>query len=183
VLENGTFQVVHKSDHLPGVNPEWTVVDIPVQLICNNDYHRPLRFEVYDLPSSGGKIDSLGTVETSLTEITEANKKLFPLINPEKQGKKGYQNSGSLELTKLEIIKKYDFLDYIYGGCQLSLMVAIDFTSSNGHPRSQTSLHHTNLQSLNAYESALSSVGEILLNYDSDKLSLSTDLEGKSMAL
>ena len=35
--------------------------------------------------------------------------------------------------TQLEIKKRSSFLEYIFGGCEIGLTVAIDFTLSNGH--------------------------------------------------
>ena len=48
-------------------------------------------------------------------------------------------------------------------------MIAVDFTGSNGHPTSPSSLHFINPNGYNQYQSALHAVSEILLNYDSDK--------------
>lgn len=76
---------------------------------------------------------------------------------------------GNILVKNIEIIKVNSFLDYIAGGCQISLITAIDFTGSNGDPRDPSSLHYINSQGFNQYQSALFSVGEILLNYDSDK--------------
>ena len=38
--------------------------------------------------------------------------------------------------------KVNSFLDYIMGGCQINLVVAIDYTGSNGDPRYANSLHY-----------------------------------------
>lgn len=61
------------------------------------------------------------------------------------------------------------FVDYLRSGLQLNLIVAIDFTGSNGSPTANTSLHYINPNSLNHYQTALKQIGDILLNYDSDK--------------
>lgn len=65
--------------------------------------------------------------------------------------------------------KPPSFVDYLRSGLQLNLIVAIDFTGSNGSPTAPTSLHYINSNSLNQYQTALKSIGNILLNYDSDK--------------
>lgn len=49
------------------------------------------------------------------------------------------------------------------------MIIAIDFTASNGTPHSPTSLHYMDPTRPNQYQSAILAVGEILLNYDSDK--------------
>jgi hypothetical protein len=57
------------------------------------------------------------------------------------------------------------------GGCEIGLTVAIDFTGSNGDPRMPDSLHYINPSgtTLNEYEQAIISVGQILEHYDSDQ--------------
>lgn len=74
-------------------------------------------------------------------------------------------------MTHCEMRKAYSFLDYIRGGTELSATVSIDFTASNGNPRDPNSLHYIAYGgNLNQYELAIKSVGEIIEDYDSDKL-------------
>ena len=61
------------------------------------------------------------------------------------------------------------FSDYILGGCEISLIVAIDFTGSNGDPRVPGTLHHQSNGVRNDYEKAILAIGNILSKYDSDK--------------
>jgi hypothetical protein len=54
----------------------------------------------------------------------------------------------------------------------IQLLVAIDYSSSNGQPSEADSLHRehpANPRDLNPYEQAISSVGNILVQYDSDQ--------------
>jgi hypothetical protein len=63
------------------------------------------------------------------------------------------------------------FVDYLSGGLELQLTVAIDFTGSNGDPRKPGTLHYIDRHSgqLNSYEKALTAVGSIIAKYDSDQ--------------
>lgn len=67
------------------------------------------------------------------------------------------------------MFKKVTFMDYIFGGCQINLHVAFDFTASNGDQNTKNSLHHIG-SAYNQYTSALRSVGSILQYYDHDNL-------------
>jgi len=48
-------------------------------------------------------------------------------------------------------VHERSFLDYIEGGTNISLMVAIDFTGSNGHPSDPESLHYLGGNKPNQY--------------------------------
>jgi len=64
-----------------------------------------------------------------------------------------------------------EFIDYLTGGCQISLAVAIDFTASNGDPRVPGTPHYFHTagsKQWNDYEKAIFAVGSILAKYDSD---------------
>ena len=64
-------------------------------------------------------------------------------------------------ITKFEKRKTVNFLEYIFGGCEINLSVAIDFTASNGKPTERDSLHNLD-QNKNEYLQALRSIGNIL---------------------
>ena len=46
-----------------------------------------------------------------------------------------------MQLQALKVDRQHSFLEYVFGGCQVDLSIAIDFTLSNGDPRSPESLH------------------------------------------
>ena len=62
------------------------------------------------------------------------------------------------------------FVDYISGGCEIELAIAIDFTGSNGDPRKAGTLHYIHPDGqLNDYEKAITAVGSIIARYDYDQ--------------
>ena len=61
-------------------------------------------------------------------------------------------------------------MDYIQGGMSINFSVAIDFTLSNGDPHSPDSLHFMAPGQDNQYVTAIRSVGEIIQDYDTDKM-------------
>ena len=75
---------------------------------------------------------------------------------------------GSLEVVKFEVKRSVNFLEYVFGGCEINLNIAIDFTLSNGPPHAPDSLHNRD-PNKNEYLQALRAVGNILQYYDSDK--------------
>lgn len=63
---------------------------------------------------------------------------------------------------------KTNFLDYIYGGCEIKLSVAIDFSKSNGDKDDPRSLH-TKDEAENAYIKAIKSAVTIMQYYNASK--------------
>ena len=80
----------------------------------------------------------------------------------------GRGRNQSVRFENLNFHKRHTFLEYIFGGCEIQLSVAIDFTLSNGNPSDRDSLHYLDLNK-NEYLNAIRSVGNILQYYDSDK--------------
>ena len=66
----------------------------------------------------------------------------------------------------------FDLVDYLEGGLQINLVCCVDFTGSNAVPTQKSSLHYIDPRGdhMNQYQSAIRSIGEILLHYDSDKM-------------
>ena len=61
-----------------------------------------------------------------------------------------------------------DFIDYTAGGCAINVIVAIDFTGSNGDPRQPGTLHYRSNER-NDYEKAIAAIVSVLAKYDSDQ--------------
>ena len=78
-------------------------------------------------------------------------------------------NLGVLRLQSLRIERRHSFVEYIFGGCEVSLSFAIDFTGSNGVHSSPSSLHSLKSPENNQYMQAIKSVGDILQFYNHDK--------------
>ena len=66
--------------------------------------------------------------------------------------------------------KDTTFLDFIRGGLRLHLIVAVDFTLSNGDPANTESLHYYDRNRPdNPYTMAIKAIGDIFQDYDYGK--------------
>uniref|UniRef100_A0AAX7TG39 C2 domain-containing protein n=1 Tax=Astatotilapia calliptera TaxID=8154 RepID=A0AAX7TG39_ASTCA len=136
--EDGTFTICHKTEVVKNtLNPVWEPFSIPVRALCNGDYDRTIKVEVYDWDRDGSH-DFIGEFTTSFKELCRGQNQLnvyeFALVSPA---------SAVMTLTSL-------FL--------------------KGNPSQSTSLHYMNPYQMNAYAMALKAVGEIIQDYDSDKM-------------
>uniref|UniRef100_A0A3Q2WGM3 Copine-9-like n=1 Tax=Haplochromis burtoni TaxID=8153 RepID=A0A3Q2WGM3_HAPBU len=168
-----SFTICHKTEVIKNtLNPVWQSFTIPVRALCNGDYDRTVKVDVYDWDRDGSH-DFIGEFTTSYRELSRGQNQfnVYEVLNPKKKGKKKkYINSGTVTLLSFKVESEYTFVDFIRGGTQLNFTVAIDFTASNGNPSQPTSLHYMSPYQMNAYAMALKAVGEIIQDYDSDKL-------------
>mmetsp|Transcript_13122 Transcript_13122/g.24562 ORF Transcript_13122/g.24562 Transcript_13122/m.24562 type:complete len:459 (+) Transcript_13122:223-1599(+) len=167
---DNTWARVHQTEYIPNnLNPIWRGFQLPVSSLCGGDFFRPIRFEIYD-HEDNGRHKFIGALDTTMNDILLHGGRTFPFINPQKASKKKYRDSGNLVVRSAYLIKEFSFLQFLQGNCGISLMLAVDFTASNGVPTSPSSLHYLDPRAMNEYERAIASVGEILMNYDQDKL-------------
>ncbi|XP_040922313.1 copine-3-like isoform X2 [Toxotes jaculatrix] len=168
------WQLAHRTEVVKNnLNPTWRRFRIPLQSLCGGDVEKSIKVDCYDYNNSGSH-DFIGSFQTTLCHIQEATQTYaaeFECINSKKkQKKKGYKNSGVIIIKQCKIVKEYTFLDFIMGGCQINFTIAIDFTGSNGDPKSPRSLHYINPQGYNEYLAATWAVGNVIQDYDSDKM-------------
>jgi len=175
-LKSGEFSqwtVVHRTEVKKGkLNPQWLPLSLSLSSLCNGDHHRPLRLRVEDWNMNGSH-SLIGEIETCVDELLGASAgDTFPLVNPKKkQKKRKYKNSGNLVVQLSRLETRPTFLDFIQHGTELSFIVAIDFTASNGNPADSKSLHYIDPTGApNQYGTAIKSVGDIIQDYDTDKM-------------
>jgi copine 1/2/3 len=193
-VQDEIWQKVYTSELVRNsINPRFSSFTVGMHSLCNNDEKRHLMFKVmhkrrFLSPQLIGQgKTTFNTIRTMVKHHAEAidhlNKsdekinlrgQMLPLIHPvvrESVGPK-YKNSGILLFHKLSISNDPSFLDYVQSGLNLRLLVAIDFTASNGNPRDPSSLHYIDPtgQTMNKYEKALQTIGNIVIAYDSDQL-------------
>lgn len=169
--DDGTWTVAHRTEVVKNsLNPAWKPMVIPLHTLCGADVHKKIKVVCNDWDSDGSH-DLIGEFYTTVDEIVKAQKpKEFPCINTKKQKKKSYKNSGVVSILSSKIEKQYSFVEYVMGGLQINFTVGIDFTGSNGDPASPDSLHFMNPNVQNEYVQALIAVGNVVQDYDTDKL-------------
>lgn len=170
-LHNGEKELIYKSEYEHGKNAVWKKFEVSVKSLCLGDYAQNITIELYDNKTLGDH-EYIASTNFTLNQVLNEGIQKFELINDKKKkSKPGYENSGYIIFKSCKLITVYTFLDYIKGGCHISLDIAVDFTGSNKHPSSQNSLHYIDKDptKLNHYQQALKAVSEILLQYNSEK--------------
>ena len=137
----------------------WAQFSISVNRFCNGESNRPALFELIR-HDPAQKV--LGSVRFNVEELKSQETIVKPF--------EGVKFIGSLRVIKFKYAKQATFLDYVYGGCEISLMIGIDFSKSNGILNSKKNYHGLTGDEPNDYILAIKTVGEILEYYDTDKL-------------
>ena len=157
--------VVHESELTNGTNPKFRPVYLPLSKLCSNDLHGPLKFTSY-VSHLCDSHKYKGEFQTTCNDM-QSGPNVFKFVDPS-----GGTQAGNLQLLSAKVVKEYSMVEFLKGGTQMNLTVAIDFTGSNGDAHLPSSLHycdHYNQGVMNQYQQAILSVGSILMNYDHDK--------------
>ncbi|KAG7337105.1 copine family protein [Nitzschia inconspicua] len=184
------------------LHPVWNDATLDLEAVCNGDLNRAMKIILWDHRRSGkhkhmGEFETTVNGLLNAREL-DANGEIvtFTVMKYEKavgtcevmkasiiggqprknNGKPQEQASPPSPITgpSQAIIAPDvpEFIDYLTGGCQISLAVAIDFTASNGDPRQEGTPHYFHppaSKEWNDYEKAIFAVGSILAKYDADQ--------------
>jgi hypothetical protein len=139
------------------LNPRWSETDLSMEVACNGDLDRDMKIIVFDHRRSG-KHKVIGEFETTIRLLIQAKENggdvdedhAFALRH------RGENIVGHILVLQAQIVgsmpneanrqhpisdvfipvvrprQRPQFVDYLAGGCQISLAVAIDFSSLNG---------------------------------------------------
>lgn len=191
-----TWDNVYRSKDIHNnLNPEWETAIISLSTLCGGNLDLPILLSVFDHESSG-KHKPMGQLETSVNGLKQAAETRNSLQLQRKGKDVGAITVVKAEVSGAEDVTsrmatvtlssaptvgpapsapftpmgQANFVDYVSGGCEINVVVAIDFTGSNGDPRKPGTLHYLHPDGRkNDYEKAISAIVGILSKYDSDQ--------------
>lgn len=143
-------------------------IRVPMTTLNGGAEHelRYIKFSVMRQSSSGGTIE-VGHKTTTLRGLHDT-------VKPGRDATMHMEPAGEFTVKRYEVIEGPSFLGTLQQSqLDMSLVVGIDFTQSNGPPDSISSLHHQPPSGMskepNPYEAAIHSVANLLSAYSSDK--------------
>ena len=124
----GNFKPVFKTETKTPMQGRhtWNTIIIDTDTLCDNIDDQEILLQIFNHNPNGNH-----------SKISQATITLGQLKN-------GDQDFGKIGFADFRIEERVSFLDYIVGGCEIGVHVAIDFTASNGHPQNPSSLHYLN---------------------------------------
>lgn len=157
-----SWERVHTTEvHDENLNPDFRPFRIHSGRLNRSNENAIIRFTIRD-HSDSGEHDTIGWGYFSAAQVMNGQR-VFMSKNSDGE------STGTLIFEKFQRIDSYSLGDYLKYGIHLSMVVAIDFTETNGDPREEDSLHYLNPNGHNKYEQAIMGAGEILQNYDTDR--------------
>lgn len=181
------------------LNPVWKPASVELSKLCGGDLDAPILVSVYDHESKGPPVSmgsfetsvngllNAARMATSL-ELRNRGKPVGTIVvtSAEVSGHKQPGGNVVQQMNAMSVSDKplptpppvpsaaasmgrYDFVDYVSGGMELNVCVAIDFTGSNGDPRQPGTLHYMSPTQRNDYEKAIAAILSVLAKYDSDQ--------------
>lgn len=170
--EDQSWSVVWKSEVIMDTKfPTWNVARLPLQLLCqDDDPHKDLKITIWEWNRFTAH-ELVGYVMTSVNELVTKAKRGIPVLDVMVDKKKIFGGvkpikAGSLKVLKSRIHHIPSMLQYLSGGCELDLMVAIDCTLNNGNPSQQDGLHYSSESWLNDYQAILFKIGSVFDSYE-----------------
>ena len=157
--DSNNYISVQKTAPQANSNPKYQRFSVSSQLLCNGDMQRPVQFSLVHNAANG----TLTTLHTFQTTPGELQSQGHLTLKDQKN------NKATLRINALAETRP-SFISYLNSGMELNFHVAVDFTASNGDPATPSSLHFLNQNQMNSYEFAIHSIGEVLEQYDTDKL-------------
>ena len=126
---DGTYDIVHQTEWVKNtLDPVWRPFQLKNILLGVND-DAQFRINVIDWDATGGH-DPIGHILVSFKQFAEAIEKRQPLQITHYKGKA--KDVGTIDFAGSTIQKLPSFMDFLQGGLEMKMFVAVDFTGSNG---------------------------------------------------
>jgi hypothetical protein len=149
-------------------NPTFREIAIPMRNLNLGNPATELIVESWDWNSVSAH-DFLGSATFTMQNVLANGGRMTVPFKKNKKGAADTKDRGQLIVSDFTLIHHPSMLDFIAGGTQIDVMVAIDFTASNKQPADPQSLHYMNPLGFNPYQNAIINVVEILEKYDHNK--------------
>ncbi|CAB9505045.1 Copine-1 [Seminavis robusta] len=169
-----TWETIFKSEVLmDDDNPTWALVRLPVPQLCHGDIFNQIKITLWDWNKFADD-NALGFVETTVRNLVHGSEHGIPTLNIYREEKKMFRGSkqrkaGCLKVLKAHIVQIPSLLEFVCGGCEIDLTIAVDCSMANGEYTDETGLHFRSQLWLNDYQAAIHKVGVICESYNTRK--------------
>lgn len=184
------WNVVYRSSTVKNnLSPDWEADELDLSVLSPQNLDEEIYLEIFDYESDGNHV-LMGEITTSVNALmaaadggygitlTKEGEDTGTLVvnaatvsgreEPEEEVEEEEEPEEESEVPTIPA-RTPTFTQYLHGGCEINLCVAIDYTGSNGDPREEGTLHYLDPDGArNDYEKAIVAIGGLLADYDSD---------------
>ena len=150
-------------------NPTWGEASLSLLAICGGDLDENLRVTFWE-SQSHIEDEFLGYAETTLRDIvnTPEDGKMLPIKNRKKvffgAGRK-LTKTGTMQILRASLKEQATFLQYLHGGCEIDLLLAVDCGAAIDHADEKKASHFIHGALMNNYQVAIDKIGTIMEPY------------------
>ena len=132
-LSPGKYKPIYKSEVIgtKSGRQSWNGFQLDMFSLCSDELEQEIKVDFFRSEQNGNH-KNLGTAYFTINDLKNGQRALKAKLRNKEQ---------IVEITKFETTRSSNFMEYVFGGCQINLNVAIDFTLSNGDPKAWDSLH------------------------------------------
>lgn len=141
----------------------WESFEMNMGVLCKGNVHRPIILQVLERQERVRPPRVMGEIHTTVNQLLKTRPPAaLPISGPGPE---------KLLLQSAQLMSRPSFLDFVDGGCELSLLTAIDFTSSNGDATESDSLHYLgpDRSSPSLYAAAMTAITDVLTPYTNNR--------------
>ena len=123
------IKVYESEPHMYAHDMRFKTFKVTASKLCNGDYFQPIKVELCNYKANGSHTYK-GELVFTINAVTNLQKRNFTFLDK----RKDWKEKGTLVLNNIKFEPNYTFSDYLRGGLNISTIVCIDFTGSNGDP-------------------------------------------------
>ena len=122
-------------------NIRWNRVLTDGNDMYGDNLNTPLMFQIFEFKKNDTKYDCIASFYENLDFVKINNQTGYEKCVQIKNGPKL-----TIKTSKFEELNSFSFLEYITGGCEIDLHVAINFNMTNGRPSGKSAKHSEHYQ-------------------------------------
>lgn len=172
-----SWSTIYKSEVvMHNSSPAWAKTRIPLPEICDNDTRNPIKLTFWDYLKEG-QYEELGYIETTTQMLVAEAERGIPVLDIWKDRKRRLggtraRKHGKLKVLRAELKPVPTLLEYVAGGCQLDVTIAVDCSLHNDMGGG-TSLHDRPAAMwLNDYAAAINRIGRVTEPFSNGEFNL-----------
>ena len=150
-------------------NPAGGAATLSLLAVCGGNLAEDLRVTFWE-SHRNIQDEFLGYAKTSVRDLVETPEdgKRLPIKNWKKVffgAARKLQQIGEMQILRASLIEENTFLQYLYGGCEIKMLLAVDCGAAIDHADRNRASHFVHGKWMNHYQAVIDKIGCIMESY------------------